>query len=160
VVRRVWSGERDLRFEGRFYRLAGANSGPVPVHPIGIWLGVYGPRALALTGRVADGWLPSLGEDLGRLRDMSASLDDAALEAGRDPAALRRVLNVGGTITDGESRGLLRGPLDQWVDELTDLAVGFGFDTFVFSGEAAQLPRFAEEVVPAVRAQVADERAG
>ena len=35
----------------------------------------------------------------------------------------------------------------------------FGFDTFMFWGEGEdQLPRFAEEVVPAVRAQVAAER--
>jgi hypothetical protein len=49
--------------------------------------------------------------------------------------------------------------VDQWVDELTDLAVGHGFDTFVFWGEGSgQLPRFADEVVPAVRAHVAAER--
>ena len=47
------------------------------------------------------------------------------------------------------------------VDELTDLAVGYGFDTFLFGGEGEnQLARFAEEVVPAVRAQVAAERGG
>jgi hypothetical protein len=54
---------------------------------------------------------------------------------------------------------LLRGPVEQWVDELTDMAVGYGFDTFMFWGEGEdQLPRFAEEVAPAVRAQVAAER--
>jgi alkanesulfonate monooxygenase SsuD/methylene tetrahydromethanopterin reductase-like flavin-dependent oxidoreductase (luciferase family) len=78
---------------------------------------------------------------------------------GRDPAEIRRVLNVNGQITDGGRDGLLRGPVDQWVDELTDLAVAYGFDTFVFWGDGEdQLPRFAEEVMPAVRAQVAAER--
>jgi hypothetical protein len=68
-------------------------------------------------------------------------------------------VNVNGEITNGDQSGLLRGPLDQWVDELTDLAVGYGFDTFIFWGEGEdQLPRFAEEVAPAVRAQVAAER--
>ena len=64
VIRLMWSGERNLRFSGEHYRLAGAHSGPVPVHPIGIWLGVYGPRALRLAGRLADGWVPSLRGDL------------------------------------------------------------------------------------------------
>jgi alkanesulfonate monooxygenase SsuD/methylene tetrahydromethanopterin reductase-like flavin-dependent oxidoreductase (luciferase family) len=159
VLRKVWSGERGLRFDGRHYHLAGANAGPVPAHPIGIWLGVYGPRALALAGRVADGWVPSLGDDVQRIRDLSARLDEAAVAAGRDPAELRRVLNVGGQITDGASSGLLQGPVDQWVEELTDLAVGWGFDTFVLSTEPGQVARFAAEVAPAVRAQVADERA-
>jgi alkanesulfonate monooxygenase SsuD/methylene tetrahydromethanopterin reductase-like flavin-dependent oxidoreductase (luciferase family) len=160
VIRLVWSGERNLRFNGTHYRLAGAHSGPVPVHPIGIWLGVYGPRALRLAGRVADGWVPSLRGDISRLSEGSARLDDAAAAAGRDPAQIRRVVNVNGQITDGPSQGLLHGPINQWVDEVTDLAVGYGFDTFVFWGEGEdQLPRFAEEVAPAVRAQVAAERA-
>jgi alkanesulfonate monooxygenase SsuD/methylene tetrahydromethanopterin reductase-like flavin-dependent oxidoreductase (luciferase family) len=160
VIRLVWSGERNLRFDGAHYRLAGAHSGPVPVHPIGIWLGVYGPRALQLAGRVADGWVPSLTGEISRLSEGSARIDDAAGQAGRDPAEIRRVINVSGQITDGAGLGLLRGPVDQWVDELTDLAVGYGFDTFMFWGEGEdQLPRFAEEVAPAVRSQVAAERA-
>src|ERR687888_178611 len=32
---------------------------PKPAHRIPIWLGTYGRRSLALTGRVADGWNPS-----------------------------------------------------------------------------------------------------
>ena len=159
VTRLVWSGQRNLRFDGQHYRLAGAHSGPVPAHPIGIWLGVYGPRALRLAGRLADGWVPSLRGDVAPLAEGSARLDEAAAEAGRDPADIRRVLNVNGQITEGDSGGLLQGPVDQWVDDLTDLAVGHGFDTFVLWAEQpGQLARFAEEVVPAVRSQVAAER--
>jgi alkanesulfonate monooxygenase SsuD/methylene tetrahydromethanopterin reductase-like flavin-dependent oxidoreductase (luciferase family) len=159
VIRMVWSGERNLRFTGEHYRLAGADSGPVPVHPIGIWLGVYGPRALRLAGRLSDGWVPSLRGDTAFLSEGAARIDEAANAAGRDPAQIRRVLNVNGQISDGRREGLLRGPIDQWADELTDLAVGYGFDTFLFWGEGDdQLPRFAEEVAPAVRAQVAAER--
>ena len=159
VIRLVWSGERNLRYAGRHYRLAGAQAGPVPAHPIGIWLGAYGPRALQLTGRLADGWVPSFRGDLRQVAEMTAHLDDAAARAGRDPAAIRRVLNVGGTITDGASEGAFRGPVDQWVDELTDLARTHGFDTFILWADGAdQLPRFAEQVVPAVRARVAAAR--
>jgi alkanesulfonate monooxygenase SsuD/methylene tetrahydromethanopterin reductase-like flavin-dependent oxidoreductase (luciferase family) len=160
VIRKVWSGERNLRFDGKFYRLRGANSGPVPAHPIGIWLGVYGPRALRLAGQVADGWVPSFRGDLKQIAGMAARLDDAAAEAGRDPASIRRILNVNGEITGGESNGLLRGPAGQWADELTGLAVTHGFDTFILWAEGeGQLARFAEEVAPAVRTQVASERA-
>ena len=159
VIRKMWSGDRNLRFQGQHYQLRGAHSGPVPAHPVGIWLGVYGPRALRLAGRVADGWVPSFRGDLKKIGDMAAQLDDAAAEAGRDPASLRRILNVGGEITDSASNGILRGSVDQWVDELTDLVLNCGFDTFVLWAEGeGQLSRFAEEVVPAVRAQVAAER--
>lgn len=160
VIRLVWSGQRNLRFDGSVYRLAGAHSGPVPAHPMGIWLGVHGPRALTQAGVAADGWIPSFRGELRPLLDMTARLDGAAAQAGRDPGQIRRVLNIGGTITDGGSEGVFRGPAGQWVDELTDLTVGFGFDTFVLGAEPGQqLARFAEEVVPAVRAQVAHERA-
>lgn len=155
VIRKIWSGERNLRFDGEYYRLAGAQSGPTPTRPIGIWLGVYGPRALALAGRVADGWVPSFQGDLAKIAEMSARLDDAIAEAERSPDDVRRVLNVSGTITDGTSRGPLDGPVDQWVDELTALATGQRFDTFVFWGEGeGQLERFAEHVVPAARARI------
>jgi alkanesulfonate monooxygenase SsuD/methylene tetrahydromethanopterin reductase-like flavin-dependent oxidoreductase (luciferase family) len=159
VIRKVWSGERNLRFEGHHYRLKGAHSGPVPAHQIGIWLGVTGPRALRLAGQVADGWVPSFRGDLKKVFDMAARLDEAAREADRDPASIRRILNVGGEITNGASNGVFRGPVDQWVDELTNLAVTHGFDTFILWAEGeGQLARFAEQVVPAVRAQVSAER--
>ena len=161
VIRKVWSGERNLRFTGEYYRLAGAHSGPLPAHPIGIWLGVYGPRALRLAGRTADGWVPSSRGDVKAIVDMTAGLDRAAVDAGRDPGEIRRILNINGEITDGRSDGVLRGPVSQWVDELTELVVGPGFDTFVLWAEGPdQLPRFAEEVAPAVRERVAEERGG
>ena len=160
VIRKVWSGERNLRFAGQHYRLRGAHSGPVPAHPIGIWLGVYGRRALKLAGQVADGWVPSFRGDLKKIAEMTKRLDDAAVEAGRDPASIRRILNVNGVITDGSSQDMLHGPVNQWAEELTNLAITYKFDTFIFWGEGeGQLQRFAEEVVPATRAQVAAEQA-
>lgn len=154
VIRQVWSGERNLRFEGTHYRLAGAQAGPVPAHPIGIWLGVYGPRALELTARAADGWVPSFRGDIAQIAEMTRRLDDALSAAGRPSKALRRVLNVSGAITDGASEGMFRGPVTQWVADLAEVAVSHRFDTFIFWGEGdRQLDRFAQEVVPAVREQ-------
>ena len=159
VIRRVWSGDRNLRFDGKYYRLRGAHSGPVPAHPIGIWLGVTGPQALKLAGEVADGWVPSFRGNLIKIAEMSKRLDEAAAAAGRDPGSIRRILNVNGNITDGASNGMLQGPVDQWADELTNLALSYRFDTFIFWAEGEdQLARFAGEVVPAVRAQVSAER--
>src|SRR5207248_457467 len=72
---------------------------PPPAHPIGIWLGVYKPRGLALVGRRADGWIPSLGyAQPGDLLEGNARIDEAAQAAGRDPAAIQRLLNVGGAL--------------------------------------------------------------
>src|SRR5438309_2559096 len=139
VIRLVWSGGRGLRFDGRFYQLAGLNAGPPPAHPIGIWLGAYKPRMLALTGRSADGWVPSLGhlkpEDMG---EANARIDDAARAAGRDPSAIRRVINVGGDLT---------------AEDFATLVLEHGFDTFITSPDSGDA--FIEEVVPKVRELVA-----
>lgn len=71
---------------------------------------------------------------------------------------LRRILNVAGTITDRQSDGPMRGPVDQWIDEIGELAVSYGFDTFIFWGRGdGQLERFAQEVVPRVRQQLTDD---
>ena len=134
--------------------------GPEPAHPIGIWLGVGGRRTLALVGRAADGWVPSSGwATPDKLPAMHARIDEAAAAADRDPADITRVYNVWGRI-DGDG-GFLQGDVSQWVDELTELSVEHGMDTYVF-GPAAdpvpQLQRFAAEVAPAVREQVARHR--
>ena len=156
VIRRIWSGERNLRFEGEFYHLRGVHSGPVPMHDIGIWIGATGPRLLRQTGRLADGWVPSIRAGaLDRLAEMNDRVDEGAGDAGREPSAVRRIFNVNGVVTDGSSDGFLHGPADQWADELTSLVVDHRADTLVFwSGEGDgrdQLRRFAETVVPATR---------
>lgn len=155
VIRKVWSGERNLRFDGDYYDLAGAQSGPVPAHDLGIWLGAYGPRALRLTGRLADGWVPSYQGDMEKISQMTQRLDAAIDDAGRQRGDVRRILNVNGTITDAGASADFDGPADQWADGLTHLALTHGFDTFIFGGAPDdQLERFAREVVPATRAQL------
>ncbi|MGH9228884.1 MAG: LLM class flavin-dependent oxidoreductase [Acidimicrobiales bacterium] len=156
VIRKIWSGERNLRFDGTYYRLAGAQAGPVPPHPIGIWLSAYGPKAISLTARVADGWVPSFRGDVQQIATMSRQLDDGLATAERSPRAVRRILNASGSITTGATIGVFNGPVGQWIDNLTEFSLSYAFDTFVFWGEGEQqLDLFAQEVVPAARARLA-----
>src|SRR3954452_19439543 len=102
VIRLMWSGERSVSFEGEHYRLDGLHPGPPPAHPIGIWLGAYGPRMMRVVGRLAHGWLPSLPRlPLDEVPVKQRQIDEAAVAAGRDPSQIRRIANVGGEITDG-----------------------------------------------------------
>ena len=149
VMRLWWSGERAVRYDGRHYSLNGAHPGPVPAHPIGIWLGAYGPKMLELVGSKADGWVPSLGNlSMQELEAAADRIDQAAAAADRDPASIRRVLNVGGDRS-----------VDEWTDLITTLAVEQGFDGFVFGGGQQDLQRVAEDIAPAVREQVERSRA-
>jgi alkanesulfonate monooxygenase SsuD/methylene tetrahydromethanopterin reductase-like flavin-dependent oxidoreductase (luciferase family) len=141
VIRLMWSGERGLQFDGEFYQLAGAQSGPVPAHPIGIWLGAYKPRMLELVGRLADGWVPSLGNlKSPEIAAANARIDSAAAASGREPPAIRRILNVGGVSAD----------------LLATLALEHGFDTFILGEE--EMERFASDVAPQVRDRIAAGR--
>jgi hypothetical protein len=110
---------------------------------------------LALTGAEADGWMPShafLGLD--RLGEAVTRIDDAASAAGRDPGGLRKIYNIAGLI-GRESDQPFQGSVPQWTEQLTSIVAEHGMNGFVFwpsDDHENQLARFAEEVVPAVRA--------
>jgi alkanesulfonate monooxygenase SsuD/methylene tetrahydromethanopterin reductase-like flavin-dependent oxidoreductase (luciferase family) len=161
IMRLVWGDERSLRFEGEIYSLRGMRPGPRPVHEIGIWVGAYGPRMLALIGRLADGWIPSYGNaPPERIPEMQRRIDGGAEQAGREPARIRRAYNLSGRIGEGGD-GPLDGPISRWVEELTRFALELGMDTFIYwpqDDHVRQVEVFAREVVPAVHEAVAAER--
>jgi alkanesulfonate monooxygenase SsuD/methylene tetrahydromethanopterin reductase-like flavin-dependent oxidoreductase (luciferase family) len=157
VIRAMWSDERSITVEGEHYRVAGLHPGPQPSSGLGIWLGAYGPRMLRLVGSLADGWLPShafLGVE--ELPSALARIDDAAQAAGRDPARLRKVYNISGLVGP-ETSEPFRGTVEQWTEQLLAVhAIGMnGFVYWAADDHERQLVRFAEEVVPAVRAALA-----
>jgi alkanesulfonate monooxygenase SsuD/methylene tetrahydromethanopterin reductase-like flavin-dependent oxidoreductase (luciferase family) len=146
VIRGVWSGQGSVSVDGEHYRVKGLHAGPAPTHPIGIWVGAYKPRMLRLTGRLADGWLPSMGyAGPSELPAMNATIDEAALQAGRDPSAVRRLYNVDPSVR---------------ADQLAELTLEHGMATFILPVSSVRdVERFAAEVAPATRELVEDERA-
>ncbi|MBV9546868.1 MAG: LLM class flavin-dependent oxidoreductase [Chloroflexi bacterium] len=50
----------EFSYWGKYFAAERASIQPRPQEPIPIWLGAYKPRMLDLTGRCADGWIPSL----------------------------------------------------------------------------------------------------
>jgi alkanesulfonate monooxygenase SsuD/methylene tetrahydromethanopterin reductase-like flavin-dependent oxidoreductase (luciferase family) len=161
VMRLVWSEERSVRFDGEMYTLKGLKPGPHPAHEIGIWVGAGGPRMLDLIGRLADGWVPSMGwATPDRLPEMHGRIDEGAARAGREPDEIRRVYNISGIIGE-EVEGPLSGPASRWIEELSRFALELGMDTFIYwpaEDHVRQVELFASEVVPAVRETVAAER--
>ena len=57
IIRLLTEQDRPVTFAGAHYQLHQHRPGPAPAHPLGLWLGVYQPRMLRLTGRLADGWV-------------------------------------------------------------------------------------------------------
>jgi alkanesulfonate monooxygenase SsuD/methylene tetrahydromethanopterin reductase-like flavin-dependent oxidoreductase (luciferase family) len=171
VIRLLWSEERSVSFEGKYYRLDDARPGPRPAHPISIWVGAFKPRMLRLVGRKADGWLPSLGVlTRDELRAGNARIDTAAEDAGRDPRSIRRLINVQGVIGEqpAPSRSELpvgylageplAGPPGWWVETIAGF-MDDGFDTIVFwpvDPSPGQVERLIGEVVPQLPNQIPD----
>jgi alkanesulfonate monooxygenase SsuD/methylene tetrahydromethanopterin reductase-like flavin-dependent oxidoreductase (luciferase family) len=152
IIRGFLDVERTLRLDGKHYRVSGARPGPEPPHRVGLWVGAYGPRMLRLTGRLGDGWLPSIGshylaED--DIADRQRAIDEAAKRAGRDPAEIRRAANTG--LEDPTAA------LDpDWIARFTEI---HHFETILLSvpedGALDFVSRLGEEVAPQAR-QLAD----
>ena len=98
IIRAFLDTEPSLRLPGEHYNVVGAKPGPPPAHRVGIWVGAYGPRMLRLTGRLGDGWLPSIGDhylDEAEIGPRWSEVSEAAKRAGRDPGEIAKVFNVG-----------------------------------------------------------------
>jgi alkanesulfonate monooxygenase SsuD/methylene tetrahydromethanopterin reductase-like flavin-dependent oxidoreductase (luciferase family) len=157
ILRGMWSQER-FSFSGRLYRTEGARIEPKPDRRIPIWLGTYGRRALAVTGRLADGWIPSLGfappEHIPARRDRVLA---AARGAGRDPAEITCAYNLAVHLDEhAEPRpDTVTGPPEVVVERLLGfLELGFTALNFIPVGpdRGVQAERLAGEVLPALRA--------
>jgi probable F420-dependent oxidoreductase len=82
VIRDLVEG-RSVVFEGTELVFPWTGHWKLPV-----WVAGYGPMALAMTGRIADGLILQLADpDL--IRWFSGQMRDAAAAAGRDPSAIR-----------------------------------------------------------------------
>lgn len=154
VVRGLWR-ESPFTYHGQHFHVQEAEVEPKPAHRIPIWLGTYGRRSLALTGRLADGWNPSFPyappEIVGEMRDRVRA---AAEEAGRDPDSIECAYNVSVWV---DERGqpnprLVTGGPEQVAERLIEF-VRLGFGTLVFwaRGGEQQRERLAREVLPLVR---------
>ncbi len=164
LVKKLSGGGPPVTHEGRHYRVHRIEPAPVAAAPV--WTGSVGPKSLAATGRVADGWIPGHAADWrsARYRTSRPVIDDAAAAVGRDPREVRTVFNLPGRITDRpldttrdhEGRWI-GGSADQWIEELTEAVLEYGASGFLLfspSGgtpEPATLARWAREIAPAVR---------
>lgn len=157
IIKAFWTGGT-LRYEGEHYRAHGLKAGPEPVHEIPIALGAYKPRMLSITGELADGWLPSMGyADPPVLPALVEKLDQAAIAAGRSPGDIRRLYNIFGSFGTGSE--FLQGTARNWAEQLAELALSTGMSTFILgSDDPTDVRRFADEVAPAVREFIGNER--
>lgn len=172
LVKMLCGGGPPVTYQGGHYQVKQID--PAPVAAPAVWTGSVGPKSLAATGRVADGWIPGHAADwLSERYHESRPVIDAAAEAvGRDPSEIRTIYNFPGQITDqplvttrDRDARWIGGSPDQWVEELTGAVIEHGAGGFMlFSPEGGtpdeiSLAYWGREIVPAVRESIAKERA-
>jgi alkanesulfonate monooxygenase SsuD/methylene tetrahydromethanopterin reductase-like flavin-dependent oxidoreductase (luciferase family) len=164
VLHALWLPGRTVTLPGQYYPVTAA-TGPAPAHRIGIWLGAVGPQMLDLTGRQADGWIAPLATGYETKPAAQDRIDSAARAASRDPASIRRVIQLVGTVTptpdttsrprSGPGAQPIRTTPQIWAQIIAEFAADQRFDTvnLVLEQETSeQLRLFAAEVIPLARA--------
>ena len=130
-LRAIWTDDI-VDYQGEFYRVPRCRVDPKPVqepHPP-LLLGGGAGAALRRAGRMADGWGSSSRADLAAIEDSIATVRQGAIEAGRDPAALRFICRgVGKVRADG--RAPLVGSVENIRADLAELAAKGVTETFV-----------------------------
>jgi alkanesulfonate monooxygenase SsuD/methylene tetrahydromethanopterin reductase-like flavin-dependent oxidoreductase (luciferase family) len=159
IMHGLWS-KPEFTFEGRIYRTDRAKVEPKPRRRIPIWLGTFGERGLAITGRLADGWIPSLEmAPPNHAKIQRGRVLMAAREAGRDAEEIVCVYNFEIRLDDRTDPrpSIVSGPPAHVVERLVSFVrLGFRGMNFIPRGPGVgeQRQRIAEEVMPAVRAEV------
>jgi probable F420-dependent oxidoreductase len=146
-LKAIWT-EPEVEFHGSFYDIPAVRVEPKPTqqpHPP-LLLGGMAEVALRRSGRIADGWISSSRTDLTTIGSSIELVRSAAVEAGRDPAALRFV--VRGVVrlrpeSAAADRKPLQGTADQIRDDLaalgragaTEVFLDLNYDRRIVSGE-------------------------
>ncbi len=156
VIRGAWT-RAGYTQDGRHHSVRDLEMEPKPIRPVPVWLGTFGPRALTVTGRLADGWIPSLGYmPVEEIPAMRRRIDAAAEAACRRPDQIRGILNLSIRVDpDAQPQpDAVTGSAKQVVSQLQGL-LGLGFTGFSFivqgPGQITNMQQIAEEVLPVLR---------
>jgi len=93
LIRRLWTEER-VDFEGEYYRTSKATIYDRPDEPVPVYVAASGPLAAKLAGRVGDGFICTSGKDPALYDELLAKVAEGAEAAGREPAEIRRMIEI------------------------------------------------------------------
>ena len=96
IIKKLFTGSlagKDVKHSGPFYKLESTRLWTMPEVPPEILVATAGPVTAKRAGRVADG-LITVGAPLEKIAGLFAKFDDGAREAGKDPSAMPRVLQL------------------------------------------------------------------
>ena len=128
VIRELGNG-RSVPYKGSDIRFPWASKSELEV-----WVAAYGPKALALTGEVGDGFILQLA-DLSIAEWTIGAVRDAAAAVGRNPDDVKICVAAPAYVTDGTEAGLAHGREQvRWFggmvgNHVADIVGRYGTDT-------------------------------
>ncbi len=163
----LWTRER-ADFDGRYYTLRDAIANPKPVqkpYPP-IWIGAGGDQMLRLVARHADVWnLPGSSPHEGRdqsavaehLTSAGRRLDALCAEIGRDPAEIRRSMQIP---WDAKDRGWLLETSARWLEAGLTEQIVYLEPHRMEPGSTVRGAEIAAQLLPELHRLVPDARPG
>jgi coenzyme F420-dependent glucose-6-phosphate dehydrogenase len=102
LIRQLWTGE-PVSFSGQYYRTRQAKLYTRPEQPVPLYVSSMAPASARFAGRHGDGLITVGGEEPDTYRQMLREFEAGAREAGRDPAGMPRLVELGVAYTDDEA---------------------------------------------------------
>jgi alkanesulfonate monooxygenase SsuD/methylene tetrahydromethanopterin reductase-like flavin-dependent oxidoreductase (luciferase family) len=162
IIKTMWR-EDHVTFEGKHHQVKDANCLPKPDPIPPIMVAAFQPRMMRLTARHAD-WWNTQGLDLQKITSQVEAYEQACDTVGRDPATLKRTLQMGCYCapTEKELKKLIKnkkinrnwslvGTPEQIVEQLHPF-IDLGFNYFIIGSDdfprLTTLETLTNEVLP------------
>jgi coenzyme F420-dependent glucose-6-phosphate dehydrogenase len=154
LIRRLWTEER-VTFDGRYYRTVRATIYDRPEQEIPIYIAAGGPKAAALVGRLADGFICTSGKGDELYRTLLDGLADGAASVGRSPASISKMIEIkvsydhdrefardacrwwAALALSGEEKAGVEDPIE--MERLADAAADRAHTRFIVSDDASEV---------------------
>ena len=92
IIKKLFTG-KDVKHSGQFFKLESTRLWTMPETPPEILVATAGPVTAKRAGRTVDG-LITVGAPLEKISGLFAKFDEGAREAGKDPSAMPKVLQL------------------------------------------------------------------
>ncbi|MFL6600418.1 MAG: TIGR03557 family F420-dependent LLM class oxidoreductase [Steroidobacteraceae bacterium] len=105
LIRALWTGEKTT-YEGVHYQTRQAKLYTRPKESIPIYVSTLVPDSAHFAGKHGDGLITVGGEEPDTYRQMLKNFEAGAREAGKDPARMPRMIEIGVAYTDDEKKAI------------------------------------------------------
>jgi coenzyme F420-dependent glucose-6-phosphate dehydrogenase len=105
LIRALWTGEKTTR-EGVYYQSRQAKLYTLPGRPIPLYVSALVPNSARFAGKYGDGLITVGGNEPDTYRRIIENFEAGAMEAGKDPSRMPRMVELAVAYTDDEEKAI------------------------------------------------------